>query len=57
MVTSGRTSPLCRRKSRVVNAGVDWVDDVVIDGDGDRVLIGPTTLPRPGVIDGVVNEQ
>jgi hypothetical protein len=38
--------------------GVDWVDEVLIDGvAGDRELTGPTTLPRPGEISGTVNAQ
>lgn len=37
--------------------GVDWVDRVTINGGGDFVLTGPTTLPQPGDISGVVNTQ
>jgi hypothetical protein len=38
--------------------GVDWVDEVLIDGQAaDRELTGPTTLPRPGTISGTVNAQ
>lgn len=38
--------------------GVDWVNDVQIDGGTDDVELGsPTTLPRPGEITGTVNEQ
>lgn len=37
--------------------GVDWVDNVTINGGGDFVLTGPTTLPQPGDISGVVNTQ
>ena len=36
--------------------GVDWVGPVTIDGaDTDKILTGPTTLPRAGTIQGVVN--
>jgi hypothetical protein len=37
--------------------GVDWVDWVTLDGDGDFRLAGPTTLPRVGAISGRVNVQ
>jgi hypothetical protein len=38
--------------------GVDWVDDVELDGQhGDVELGSPTTLPQPGTIAGTVNEQ
>jgi hypothetical protein len=36
--------------------GVDWVGPVTIDGvAADKILVGPTTLPRAGVVAGVVN--
>jgi hypothetical protein len=36
--------------------GVDWVGPVTIDGAAaDKVLVGPTTLPRAGAITGTVN--
>ena len=38
--------------------GVDWVDDVTINGEAaDQTLDGPTTLPRPGEIEGTANVQ
>ena len=38
--------------------GVDWVDDVTINGEpADHALDGPTTLPRPGEIEGTANVQ
>jgi hypothetical protein len=36
--------------------GVDWVGPVTIDGAvADKILVGPTTLPRAGAVAGVVN--
>jgi hypothetical protein len=36
--------------------GVDWVGPVTIDGvAADKILVGPTTLPRAGAVTGVVN--
>lgn len=34
--------------------GVDWVGTVEINGNGDHIMAGPYTLPRPGTMTGTV---